>query len=73
MEEGLESFKLPLEWKLGTYLMGKMLLRDPEIMRVIIHSLIDVDTPLDSYSVAPTKWVDIKGVYTLYTSQNTSN
>lgn len=40
MAEGLESLQLSLKWKPGTDLMSKMLLRDPEIMRIIIHSLI---------------------------------
>ncbi|ORE05095.1 hypothetical protein BCV72DRAFT_306708 [Rhizopus microsporus var. microsporus] len=58
MTKDLESFKLPLKWKPGADLMSKMLLSDPEIMRIIIHSLIDVDVPPDSYSVVPTKWAD---------------
>ncbi|RCI00196.1 hypothetical protein CU097_015539 [Rhizopus azygosporus] len=73
MAESLESFKLPLKWKPGADLMSKMLLSDPEIIRIIIHSFIDVYVPPESYSVAPTEWADTKGVYTLYTSQNTSN
>ncbi|CEG71054.1 hypothetical protein RMATCC62417_06847 [Rhizopus microsporus] len=68
MAEGLESFKLPLKWKPGAGLMSKMLLSDPEIMRIIIQPFIDVDVPPDSYSVAPIEWADTKGVYTLYTS-----
>lgn len=40
MAESLESFKLPLKWKPGADLMSKMLLSDPEIIRIIIHSFI---------------------------------
>jgi hypothetical protein len=40
MVEGLESFKLPLKWKPDADLVSIMLLRDPEIMRIIIHPLI---------------------------------
>ncbi|CAO3701944.1 unnamed protein product [Rhizopus stolonifer] len=58
MAEGLERFKLPLKWKPSTDLMSKMLLSDPEIMRIIIHSLIGVDVSPDSYSVVPTEWAD---------------
>ncbi|KAI9243788.1 hypothetical protein EDC94DRAFT_699958 [Helicostylum pulchrum] len=73
MSEGLERLELPLKWKPDVDLMSKMLLSDPEIMRIIIHSLIGVDVSPDSYSVVPTEWADTKGVYTLYASQNTSN
>ncbi|CEP10967.1 hypothetical protein [Parasitella parasitica] len=73
MAEDSERFKLPLKWKPGTDLMSKMLLSDPEIMRIVIQSLLGEDVPPDSYSVAPTEWADTKGVYTLHVSQNTSN
>ena len=40
MAEGVERFELSLKWKPGTYLMSKMLLSDPEIMRIFIQSLL---------------------------------
>ncbi|CEP13989.1 hypothetical protein [Parasitella parasitica] len=58
MAEDSERFKLPLKWKPGTDLMSKMLLSDPEIMRIVIQSLLGEDVPPDSYSVAPTEWAD---------------
>lgn len=73
MAEDSERFKLPLNWKPGTDLISKMLLNDPAIMRIVIHSLVGEDISPDSYSVAPTEWADTKGVYTLYVSQNMSN
>ncbi|GAA5814903.1 hypothetical protein MFLAVUS_008406 [Mucor flavus] len=58
MAEDLERFKLPMKWKPGHDVMSKMLLSDPEIIPIIIHSLLGVDVSPDSYSVAPTECVD---------------
>ncbi|CAO3659669.1 unnamed protein product [Rhizopus stolonifer] len=38
--------------------MSKMLLSNPEIMCITVHSLIDVDVSPDSYSVVSTEWAD---------------
>lgn len=41
IEDG-EGFNLPLKWKPGADLMSKMLLSDPKIMNLIVHSLIGI-------------------------------
>ncbi|CEJ01720.1 hypothetical protein RMCBS344292_15741 [Rhizopus microsporus] len=40
---------------------------------MIVHSLVDVDVPSNSYTVAQSEWADTKGVSILYASQITSN
>ncbi|CAO0793163.1 unnamed protein product [Mucor circinelloides] len=64
-----EDLILPLKWKPGEDCMSKLLLSDPKIINLVVHSLVDASIPANSYIPAQTEWTDTKGVYTLYASR----
>ncbi|KAG2206141.1 hypothetical protein INT47_003790 [Mucor saturninus] len=61
---------LPLKWKPGTDHMSKLLLNDPNVINLIVRSLVGEIAPENSYTVAQTEWTDTKGKFTVYIPQN---
>ncbi|KAI7889105.1 uncharacterized protein EV154DRAFT_446886, partial [Mucor mucedo] len=58
---------LPLKWKPGTDHVSKLLLNDPNVMNLIVRSLVGEIAPENSYTVAPTEWADNSRSDVLYT------
>ncbi|KAG2206155.1 hypothetical protein INT47_003804 [Mucor saturninus] len=50
--------------------MDKLLLNDPNVINLIVRSLVGEIAPENSYTVAQTEWTDTKGEFTVYIPQN---
>ncbi|KAI7907813.1 uncharacterized protein BX663DRAFT_547485 [Cokeromyces recurvatus] len=52
-DKDLSSIRLPLNWKVGSDLMSKLLFNNPMIV-----NLVSKNIPADSYKVTPNEWAD---------------
>ncbi|KAI8056512.1 uncharacterized protein B0P05DRAFT_517661 [Gilbertella persicaria] len=63
-----EDLILPLKWKPGEDRISKLLLGDPKIINLVVHSLVDASIPANSYIPAQAEWTDGSRLDVVYAS-----